>query len=113
VEEEMYVGVDEAGHEGGVAEVDDDGTGGMRDQGAACADAVADDKDFAGRENLAGLDVKDAGGMQDGGVGIQNLGVGWRRERGDEKRSSGEGADVHRARRILHRRGDVAYPEED
>ena len=81
VEEEMHVRVDEAGHERGVAEVDDLRAGGMRDVRSGLGDAVARNQDFARREDFAGGDIEDARGVQYGLRGwCWLLGVGerWR-----------------------------------
>jgi hypothetical protein len=75
VEEEMDVGVDQAGHKGGVAKVEDDGAAGVFDLRADLADTVADDQDFAGRDHLAGGYVENAGGVEDGGVEVESLEV--------------------------------------
>ena len=64
----MDVGVDQAGQQGAVAEIDDFGAGGMRDGGADFGDAVALDEDFAGRNDFAGFDFEEARGVEDDGV---------------------------------------------
>ena len=66
VEEEVDVGVDETGHQGGGAEVDDLGACGVGDVLADLGDAVAGDEDFAGRDDFAGGDVEDASRLQNG-----------------------------------------------
>src|SRR5665213_255013 len=66
VQKQVDVGVDETGHEGGVAEVDDLRAGWVRDVRADFADAVAFDEDFSGSNNLAGGDVEGARGVEDG-----------------------------------------------
>ncbi len=69
VEEEVDVGVDQAGEQGGVAEVDDFGVRRARDFRADFVDAVALDEDFAGSGDAAGFDVEQARGVEDDGVG--------------------------------------------
>ena len=64
MQEEMDVGVDEAGHQGGVTEVDDFCVRGMRNAGAGGANAFALDEDFAGRDEAAVLDVEQVGGVE-------------------------------------------------
>ncbi len=65
----MDVGVDEAGEQGGVAQVDDFGALGMVDRGADGADVVAFDQDFAGLEEGAGIDLEKARGVENDGRG--------------------------------------------
>jgi hypothetical protein len=82
VQEEVNVSVDEAGHQGGRAEVDDGGVRGMRDVLADFGDLVAGDEDFAGRDELAGGDVEEMRGVEDcgrggwSGFGLRALGGG-------------------------------------
>ena len=73
VEEEVDVGVDETGHQGGGAEVDDGGVCGMGDVLADFGDAVAGDEDFAGRDELAGGDVEQVRGVEDCGFRLDFL----------------------------------------
>ncbi len=81
VEEEVDVGVDEAGHEGAVAEVDDLGTGGVGDVRGDLGDAVAGDEDLGGGDEAAGGDVEHVGGAQDDDLpGFGELGGGGKRE---------------------------------
>ena len=68
MQEQMHVGVDQAGQQRGVAEIDDLRAGGMRDGRADGGDAIALDQDFAGRRDVAGFDVEQARGMQDDGA---------------------------------------------
>jgi len=77
MEEEVDVGVDEAGEERGVAEIDDLGGGGMRNRGANFNDAFALDENFAGSDDFAGFDVEEAGGVENDGL----WGVGLRKRR--------------------------------
>lgn len=74
VQEEMDVRVDEAGHQRGVAEIDDRSAIGMRDVLAGFADVVADDENLAWGVDLAGGDVEDAGRVQNGRGGRGLLG---------------------------------------
>jgi hypothetical protein len=67
MEKEVDVDVDEAGHEGGVAEVDDFSSGRMFDGGARGSDAIAFDEDLAWGDDLAGFDIEEAGGVEDDG----------------------------------------------
>jgi hypothetical protein len=62
------MGVDEAGHEGGVAKIEDLGSGGMRDGGAGGGDALAFDENLAWGEDAAGVDFEEAGGVEDDGT---------------------------------------------
>ncbi len=64
VQEEMHVRVDEAGHQGCVAEVDDLCSGWMRDAGAYGCDAFALDADFGGRNDLSCGDVEHSRGVE-------------------------------------------------
>jgi hypothetical protein len=68
VEKEVHMRVDEAGHERGVAEVDNLRSGRMRDVCAGFDDAVPGDQDLAGSEDFAGGDIEDARGVQHGDV---------------------------------------------
>jgi len=71
MKEEVDVGVDEAGEERGVAEIDDAGVLRMIDVGADEGDFVANDEDFTGGEDLACVDFKQARGVEeDGGGGL-------------------------------------------
>jgi hypothetical protein len=79
MEEEMDVGVDEAREQGNVAEVDDFGVLGMVDGCGDGADAVAFDEDFAGLEDCAGVDLEEAGGVEDDGLGLLGVGDEWRK----------------------------------
>jgi hypothetical protein len=65
----MNMRVDEAGDQGGVAEVDDLRALRMVNRGADGANAVALNQDFARLEDLAGIDLKQAGGVEDDGRG--------------------------------------------
>ena len=77
MQEEMDVGVDEAGEQSGVAEVDDLCALRMVDGCADGADAVALDEDFAGAEECAGIDLEQARGVEHDGRGRRLLRVGW------------------------------------
>jgi hypothetical protein len=70
MQEKMHVGVDEAGEQGGVAEVEDARALRVVDRDADGADAVTLDEDFAGLKKRAGVDLEQAGGVEDDGRGI-------------------------------------------
>ena len=75
----MNVGVDEAGHEGLVAEVEDFCACWVRDSCADFLDAIAVDEDLTGGEKLAGGDVEQARGVEDdevSGLGLLGERVG-------------------------------------
>jgi len=74
MEEEMDVSVDESGHESGIAEVDESGSGGMGDAGTGFDNACATDEDLARSDERGVLDVEKMGGMEDDGHG-RGLGV--------------------------------------
>jgi hypothetical protein len=65
VKEEVDVRVDESRHEGERAEVEDAGSGGMRDGGPDGGDVVALDEDFAGRDEGAFFDIEQVRGVED------------------------------------------------
>jgi hypothetical protein len=65
MQEEVNVRVDEAGEQRGVAEVDDRCALRMANGCANLANAVAFDKDFAGTEQGTGVDLKQAGRVED------------------------------------------------
>jgi hypothetical protein len=69
MQEEMDVGIDQAGKQGAVAEVDDSGALGMIDRGADGANAIAFDKNFAGPEQGSGINLEQARGVEDDGRG--------------------------------------------
>ena len=84
MQEEVDVRVDEAGQQGGVAEVDDFRAGWACDFGADFGDGVALDQDFAGSDHFAGFDVEQARGVKNDGVrglrrlGLRRLSLKWR-----------------------------------
>jgi len=80
MKEEMDVGVDEAGEQRCVAEVDEACVLRVIDGGADGADAVALDENFAGAEEDAGVNLKQAGGVENDGRGCRLLGEGNGRE---------------------------------
>jgi hypothetical protein len=59
------VRVDKAGKESGAAQVNDFGAGGAGDFRADFGYGVANDQDFAGSNDAAGLDVEQARGVED------------------------------------------------
>jgi hypothetical protein len=71
MQEEMHVGVDQAGEQRDVAEVDDFGALRMVDRCADGANAVAFDQDFAGLEEGAGVDLEQARGVEDDGRSVR------------------------------------------
>ncbi len=82
VQEEMHVRVDEAWHQGCVAEVDELCSGWMSDAGAYGRDAFAFDADFGGRDDPSGGDVEHSRGVEDN-WGLRRCGLsvtGCRRE---------------------------------
>ena len=87
---EVGVRIDEAGEEGGIAEIDDFGAGG--DAAADGLNVAVGDDDEARGDDLVALAVEHAGGF-DGGDGLGGKGEG--REEEDEERS--------------HRRLRIAY----
>jgi len=60
----MDVGVDEAGHQGRVAQIDGLGSGGMGYGGAGGNDLLSFDQDLSGGKHAASLDIEQAGGME-------------------------------------------------
>jgi hypothetical protein len=68
IEEEMDVRVDEAGEERRVAEVDDARVCGVVNGCADGVNAVALDKNFAGLEESAGVNLEEACGMKHDGL---------------------------------------------
>jgi hypothetical protein len=74
MEEEMHVGVDQAGHQGRVAEIDGLSSRRMGDGGAGGNDLVCFNQDLSGGEHAAALDIEQARGMENDGVrGCGNL----------------------------------------
>ena len=64
----MHVGVDQARHQGGVAEVDGLRSGGMSNGGAGSNDLPAFDQDLAGGKNTARFYIEKTRGMKNDGV---------------------------------------------
>ena len=64
MEEEMDVGIDQAGHQGGVAQIDGLGSSGMVDGGAGGDDLLPFDQHLSGGKHAAGFDVEQARGME-------------------------------------------------
>jgi hypothetical protein len=65
VKEEMNVGIDKAWKKGSVAEVDNFGAGRARYFGGNFDNRVPRNQDFAGSNDVAGFNVKQARGMKD------------------------------------------------
>ena len=86
MQEEMDVGVDEAGEQRGVAEVDDLRALRMVDRSADGADALALDQNFAGLKDCAGVDLKQARGVEHDGRGGRLLRDGNSGEQGEDQR---------------------------
>jgi hypothetical protein len=86
MQEEVHVGVDEAGKQRGVAEVDDSGALRMVYRFADGADAVALDENLAGLEECASVDLEQAGGVEDDGDG--SSGRRFLRERGSSNQAA-------------------------
>ena len=91
----MDVGVDETGHEGVGAEVDDGGVCGAGDVLADLGDAVAGDEDFAGREELAVGDVEQMRGVQDYGFRLWLCRLLSGGGEGDQEREGGKAMEFH------------------
>jgi hypothetical protein len=64
MEEKMNVGIDQSWEQCSVAQVDDSGAQRMIHSGAYRANAVALDKDFAGLNKSAGVNLEKAGGVE-------------------------------------------------
>ena len=114
MEEEVNVGVDEAGEEGGVAEVEDFGVRGPRNFCADFFDEVAVDENFAGGSDAAGFDVEQARGVEDEGTGRRRdgrgLGVDGRSWGDEDRKGEGCGGDGESANSSanFHGRRDVS-----
>jgi len=76
MEEEVHMRVDEAGEQRGVAEIDDLSALGMVDGSGDGADAVAFNEDLARLQERAGVDLEQAGGVEDDGRVRRLLGGG-------------------------------------
>ncbi len=63
MQEQVHVGVDQAGKQGGVAEIDDLRAGRMRDRTANGGDALALDQYLAWRRDVASLNIQQAGSV--------------------------------------------------
>jgi hypothetical protein len=74
MEKEMDVGIDEAGEQGDVAEVEDSCSLGTVDGFADGANAVAYYEDFAGAKNGACFDLEEPGAVEDHGGRCSLLG---------------------------------------
>jgi hypothetical protein len=68
MEEEMHVGVDQAGHQGRVAEIDGLGSRGMGHGRAGGNDLVSFDQDLSGGQHASALDIEQARSMENEGV---------------------------------------------
>jgi hypothetical protein len=105
MEKEVDVRIDETGHEGGVAEIDGGGSGGMGDVGASLGDAVATDENFAWSDESAVLNVKQMGSAQDyylrRGLGDEELGDKRDDECGEELAFHGANGSTGTARSTL------------
>jgi hypothetical protein len=97
----MHVGVDEAGHQGCVAEVDDLRSGWVSDVGSYGGDALAFDQDFGRSDDLSVRDVEHPCGVEDDGM-LQWRGLGAT----NCSKADGEAAekDFHRSSSIPRRR---------
>ena len=67
MQEKVNVRIDQTGHERGITQIDELGSGRPGDLLARFENAIAFDQHFAGRDNAACFDVEQAGGMQDNG----------------------------------------------
>ncbi len=76
LQQHVGVVVDQAGQDGGMAEIDDAGAGGSGNIGADLRDAVAFDQDVLVGEDLAGADVDEFASLDEdfflrcGGLGL-------------------------------------------
>jgi len=68
MEEEMHMGVYQAGHQGRVTQIDGLGSRGMGDGGAGGNDLLSLHQDFPGGKHAAALDIEQARGMENNGV---------------------------------------------
>ena len=66
----MYVGVNQARHQGGVAQIDGLGPGGMGDGGAGGNDLLSFNQDLAGDKHAAALYIEQARGMENDRVRV-------------------------------------------
>ena len=64
MEEEVYVGINQARHQGGWAEIDDLSASRMFDAGSDCANAIAFDKNLGGLQQIACIHLEKACGVQ-------------------------------------------------
>ncbi len=67
MQEEMDVRVDQPGHQGDVAEIDDLGSRGMADVRSGFDDALTLNQDFTGSDDLSVFDIEHARGVQNDG----------------------------------------------
>ena len=86
MEEEMHVGVDQAGHQRRVAQIDGLRSGGMGDGRAGGNDLLSFDQDLPGGKHAAAFDIEQARGME-------NDGVRWRRSLCQGARRAGRKAE--------------------
>src|ERR1700678_3581295 len=64
MEEEMHVGVDQAGHQRRIAQIDGLRPGGVVDGGAGRNNLLSFNEHFSGRNNTPAFDVEQAGGVE-------------------------------------------------
>jgi hypothetical protein len=76
MQKEMHVRVNEAGEQGGVAQVDDAGSLRMLDRRADGEDALALDENLTGLEEGSSIDLKQTRGVEHDGRGGGLLGGG-------------------------------------
>ncbi len=79
MQEQMNMGIDHAGHQRGVAQIDDLGACGMFHARSDGANAMVFDKNFAGLQDRTGVDLKQPRSVQHDGVGLSAVGAVARR----------------------------------
>ena len=99
MKEEMDMGVDQAGHQGRVAQVDGLGSGRVGNGGAGGNDLLSFDQHLSGDKHAAALDIEQARGMENDRVrGCGNLRQSARREQDSgcepKRQSCGAAADL-------------------
>ena len=98
MQEQMHMRVDQARHQGGVAQIDHFRARRMTDRAAHRRDAVALDQDLAGRHDAAAFRVEQARGMQHNGVRRRRRGIlcpGAERQKRHHQRGQGDATDFH------------------
>ncbi len=114
MQEKMHMRVDQARHQGGVAQIDHFGVRGMLHAAAGGRNAFAFDQDFTGTNDLAALHIQQPGGVQnDRMTGARGTGSTLRVRRRGKKRNSqrqhDKAADSHTSHPLVQSPPEIGF----